>query len=44
MDTSDVHAKGQGQRSKIEVTELKANFAPADWFGARYQRFGASNE
>ena len=25
---SDVYAIGQGQRSKIKVTEVKANFAP----------------
>ena len=23
---SDVHAKGQGQRSKVKVTEVKSNF------------------
>ena len=27
-DQSDVHAKGQGQRSKVKVTEVKRNFAP----------------
>ena len=25
---SDVRAKGQGQRSKVKVTETKTNFAP----------------
>ena len=28
IDKSDVHAKGQGQRSKVKVTEIKTNFAP----------------
>ena len=27
-DRGDVHAKGQGQRSKIKVTKIKTNFAP----------------
>ena len=26
-DRSDVHAKGQGQRSKVKVTEVKPNLA-----------------
>ena len=29
MDTSGVHAKGSGQKSKVKVTEVKANFAPS---------------
>ena len=28
IDKSDVHAKGQGQRSKVKVTEIRTNFAP----------------
>ena len=28
IDKSDVHAKGQGQRSKVKVKEVKTNFAP----------------
>ena len=28
IDKSDVHAKGEGQRSKVKVTEVKTNFAP----------------
>ena len=27
IDKSDVHAKGQGQKSKIKVTEVKPNLA-----------------
>ena len=26
MDKSKVHAKGQGQRSKVKVTEVQTNF------------------
>ena len=32
IDKSDDHAKGQGQRSKVKVTEVKTNFAPIWWF------------
>ena len=28
MDKRDFHAQGQGQMSKVKVTEFKANFAP----------------
>ena len=28
IDRSDVHAEGQGQKSKVKVTEVKTNFAP----------------
>ena len=28
IDRSDVHAKGQGQRSKVKVTKVKTNIAP----------------
>ena len=27
MDISDVHAKGQGQRSKVKVTEVKTQLS-----------------
>ena len=31
----DIRAKGQGQRSKIKVTEVKTNFTPSlDIFGS----------
>ena len=28
VEKSDIHANGQGQRSKAKVTELKSNFVP----------------
>ena len=28
IDRRDVHAKGEGQKSKIDVTEVKTNFTP----------------
>ena len=28
IDKSDVHVKGQGQRSMVKVTEVKTNLAP----------------
>ena len=28
IDKGDGHAKGQGQRSMVKVTEVKTNFAP----------------
>ena len=28
IDKNDAHAKGQGQVSKVKVTEVKANFVP----------------
>ena len=28
IDKSDVHSKGQGQKSKVKVMEVKTNFAP----------------
>ena len=34
-DRSDVHAKGQGQRSKVQVTEVYINFAPIRAFPDR---------
>ena len=35
IDKSDVHAKRQGQKSKVKVTEVKTNFAPIWAFPAR---------
>ena len=32
INKTDVDAKGQGQRSKVKVTEVKANFAPFGHF------------
>ena len=31
-DKRDVHEKGQGQKWKVKVTEVKANFAPIGAF------------
>ena len=28
IDKSDVHARGQGKRSKVKVTEIKTQFSP----------------
>ena len=36
IDKSDVHAKGQGQRSNVKVTEVKTNFAPVWAFPDHY--------
>ena len=31
IDNHDEHVRGQGQKSKVKATEVKANFAPI-WF------------